>query len=122
MPPDDNTSPSPLPETTGLVSQGATLLASPVSCFAGIDPKVLRDVTLEALLARIQSARWRDAILTLRAMRDPQRYKRAKEKLPAFTACGTFTYRDVEHLVQHNGTIHGDIDHLDDPDILTEAK
>jgi len=93
-----------------------------VSCFAGIDPKVLRDVTLEALLTRIQSDRWRDAILTLRTIGNPQVYKRYKERLPAFTPCGQFTYRDVEHLVKHNATVNGDIDHLDDPEFLAEAK
>ena len=42
-------------------------------------------------------------------------YKAAKNTLPQWTFGGTFTPRRAkEHLDQHSGICHADIDHLDD--------
>ena len=48
----------------------------------------------------------------------------AQEKHPpSFTPCGTFApKRSIETLVDHNGIVQGDIDHLNDPTILAETK
>jgi phage/plasmid-associated DNA primase len=102
------------------------LLARQVSCFHGVRPKTLYDKSLEEVRALIKSDTWRDAIQELRKIiesGDAVLYKRKKEKLRSFTPCGTFApSRKTVNLVQHNGIVQGDIDHLDDPALLADAK
>jgi putative DNA primase/helicase len=101
-------------------------LARPVSCFHGVRPKTLYDKSLEEVCALIKSDTCRDAIQELRTLGETGEaalYKRKKEKLPSFTPCGTFApTRGIKNLVEHNGVIQGDIDHLNDPAVLAEAK
>src|SRR5262245_25364967 len=102
------------------------LLARQVSCFHGVRPKTLYDKSLEEVCALIKSDTHRDAIQELQKIPESGEaalYKRAKEKLPSFTPCGTFApSRKTVNLVQHNGIVQGDIDHLDDPALLADAK
>jgi hypothetical protein len=109
-----------------LDAHNTNLLARQVSCFQGVRPETLYDKFLEEVCALIKSDTWRDDIQKLRMIvkkGDEALYKREKAHLPSFTPCGTFTpSRSVANLVAHNGIIHGDVDHLDDPEVLAEAK
>jgi hypothetical protein len=44
-------------------------------------------------------------------------YSAAKRTLPAYTFAGTFApTRGTKNLIQHTGIVHGDLDHLGDPE------
>lgn len=50
-----------------------------------------------------------------RANGGEEAYNKGKAHLPAITFGGTFApSRKIEHLTQHSGIVHGDLDHLDD--------
>src|SRR5262245_6634862 len=77
-----------------------------------------RQLTLTEALDAIRIGRYRSAVMRVRGVRQQrgaEAYRRAKEKLPAFTFCGTFRpSRAADHLHQHTGIVHFDLDHLTD--------
>jgi hypothetical protein len=85
----------------------------------------IRTVTLIEVLKVIQSGRYQPQVHWLRrilAHEDKAAYDRAKAQLPAVTFAGTFApSRGNAHLQQHSGIVHGDLDHLDDPQSVRGA-
>ena len=75
-------------------------------------------VRLSDALGQIVDGTYRHAIAHARrlyAQQGEDAYKAAKNTLPQWTFGGTFTpSRAKDHLVQHSGICHADIDHLDD--------
>jgi hypothetical protein len=80
-------------------------------------------LSLDTALEQIVDGTYRHAIEQLRhifAARGEDAYKAAKNRLPQWTFGGTFApTRLKDHLIQHSGLCHADIDHLDN---LTETK
>jgi len=89
-----------------------------VSLFNGISPKSTRSgVRLYSVLDGIRDGLNRGKIESLRAIdkqKNKDKYRWAKEKLPSFTASGTFHYRKNENIKNPTGFIVVDIDDIGD--------
>lgn len=96
-----------------------------VNLFLGAhNPAPARVLTLAEALDLIRRGTYKQEVLKLRqiltTVDGEKAYRRRKNDLNAFTFCGTFSpSRAKEHLLQHNGIVHGDLDHLPD---LAAAK
>jgi hypothetical protein len=93
----------------------------PVSLFDGsYDSHPQRTVTLAYVLESIRTGRYARQIRAVRqilATKGKSAYDTAKRSLPAVTFGGTFDpTRGNDHLQQHTGIAHGDLDHI--PDML----
>lgn len=86
------------------------------------DPHPDAQWCLRDVLTAIKRGAWQSAVERVYAIyctRDKDAYRQAKAQLPCFTACGTFSQRGNAYLLQHNGTVHADVDGLDAGAIVT---
>jgi hypothetical protein len=81
-------------------------------------------LSLAEALHAIQDGTYRQNVQQLRDIlrtRGKPAYDAEKKQLDAVTFCGTFSpTRAKARLVEHNGIVHGDIDHLDDPQAVKQ--
>ncbi len=92
-------------------------LSEAVSRFAGISPKVRGSTTWSEALKEIRTGKHRDQVEHVRqVLRDhgPDAYREAKQRLPAVTFGGTFSYRKNKFVTDTTGFIVADLDHLPD--------
>jgi putative DNA primase/helicase len=76
-------------------------------------PDPIAQHSLTEWLLGTRNGQWKAQVLAVRKLYGKAKpYKAAKEKLPCFTPCGTFRYRDSVNLLLHNETVHGDVDKL----------
>lgn len=82
------------------------------------------DHSLDTILEAIGAGRWSEQIVEIRRAReagDNERADRLKRQLPAFTLSATYEgARKTANIIQYNGLIILDVDHLD-PDSLRRA-
>jgi hypothetical protein len=80
------------------------------------DPSPIETVTLAQALSEIGSSVYEASVCHVRqvlARHGKRAYDKAKTHLSAFTFGGTFApRRGLDHLQQHSGLLHGDLDHL----------
>lgn len=73
------------------------------------------DMDLEDIITSIHVGEYREQVEKVRAATDKkERDGLKKSLLPYFTGSGTFTKRNKNHLVEHNGRIIIDVDGIDD--------
>lgn len=97
-----------------------------VSLFRGAtDAHPVRTLTIGAVLTAIQTGSYRAPIERLRHLhtsRGQAVYNAAKQRLDAVTFGGTFApKRSKTTLVQHSGLVHGDLDHLNDLQVMKQT-
>ena len=101
-------------------------LETEVSLFHGATATTpAQTVTVGAVLEGIRTGTYRQAIehlRSIRVLRGENAYKAAKARLDAMTPCGTFgPTRGKGNLLQHSGSITGDLDHLMDVQGVKQA-
>src|SRR3982750_2003743 len=69
-------------------------------------------IPLTLYLHEVQSGRWQDQVLQVRAISDKKRRDAMKKSLPGVTFSGLFSKRKDDCLIQHSGIICIDIDDL----------
>jgi predicted P-loop ATPase len=84
------------------------------------DIKGSAQTDIDAFLADVTSGRWQDAVLKVRACKDPAGKKKLKEALPCVTISGIFIKRTNDTLDTHSGFIAIDIDHLEDAPFIRD--
>ncbi len=75
------------------------------------------DLTIESVLADIQSGQWRAEVEAVRRCETKTEQREAKKKVPYFTVSGTFSKRHDAGLVEHSGLIALDIDPDQNPGV-----
>jgi hypothetical protein len=73
-----------------------------------------RVTSLEEILSGIQNGLWKEKVL--KCHEDLSH----KDRLPCFTPTGEFNHRSIAGLMNYNGIICLDIDHVTDPEILKQ--
>jgi len=68
----------------------------------------------------LNSKKYKEAILELRAEQDKKKRDQLKAQLPAATISGTFTRRSIDGLKEYNGLVCLDFDAKDNPDKTPE--
>jgi VirE N-terminal domain len=80
-------------------------------------PVPVATLTLTEAIQAIRAGRYQRHVREVRqvlAAESKHTYDKAKAKLPAFTFPGTFSpSRANEHLRQHSGIVHADMDHVE---------
>lgn len=93
-----------------------------VNYFTAINrPNLYDELYLEDILLEIKhSKEYSEKIKQLRRA-DIDKYQKIKSSLPAFTVSATFNIsRKADNIKQHNGIIHLDYDHIENPNIVRE--
>lgn len=72
-----------------------------------------KEIPVDIFIDNIQSGKWQDLVLPIRAMADSKAIDVAKKKVPYVTLSGKFTERKDSCLVSHSGFIGIDIDDVD---------
>ena len=98
-------------------------LDSTISVFQGVGVDVLETIPLGAMLRRIHSGTYRDAVAHVRQLKttaNPAAYKAAKEQLASFTPCCALTSRKktvpwAQKLLSTTNVVQYDFDHVPDP-------
>jgi hypothetical protein len=86
-----------------------------ISVFDSIDSiESPESIPLTLYLHEVQSGRWQDQVLQVRAISDKKRRDTVKKSLPGVTFSGLFSKRKDDCLIQHSGFICIDIDDLDE--------
>lgn len=74
------------------------------------NPTTWFDRPLNLVLAQIQRGTFVEQVLEVRHAKTEQEKDKAKQKLPAFTASGQFSYRSKRNLIAHSGFLCMDLD------------
>jgi len=69
---------------------------------------------LDDIMTGIQIGEYEAIVSAYRNETDPEKRKKLKIAVPAFTGSGTFAKRLNESLIKHSGRIIIDLDHLED--------
>lgn len=77
------------------------------------------ELDLDDIMTGIQIGEYQDIVEGVRLEEDPEKRKKLKIAVPAFTGSGTFSKRLNESLIKHSGRIIIDLDHLEN---VKEAK
>lgn len=71
-------------------------------------------VPLNNILSAIRKGKYEDTILAIRSIKDPEKRRKEKTKLPAFTTSGIFSGKTASTLEEHSGYIAMDFDNIGD--------
>lgn len=83
-----------------------------ISIYKDIKDTIGREVDINAFLQDVQSGKWQDLVIPIRATQDKKLRNKMKESLPNVSISGVFNERKDASIKQHSGFIGIDIDGL----------
>lgn len=97
------------------MNEPATLVNVAVSLYQNSFDRVGATSNLCEIMDGIKSGKWQKQVEAIRNEKDKTKRSKLKQKIPAFTAGGLFTSRNVNGLISHSGRLAIDFDLQDNP-------